>query len=731
MFFKRISYAIFTLIFMPVQFSGADQNWPTSAGGYESHRYSENSTITKDNISELKKIWTFKGSDVFNSDTVQATPIFTGEKLVSVSLSGVLRAINPLDGSLLWSTQLLTPLGRRGLSYVSDQNGYDGFIFVASGDFVYKVREGDGVIDKKYQTGLSLLAPIIVKNELFVATLKEGVKSFDINTGEINWTLPLSKNGVTSRVWSGFSFDEISGYLFVVTSNPGGIVGVGRGSDDFSVSLLAIDSKSGGLEWQFKHIINDQWDLDLTAQPAIFGIPGSSRRAVLSASKTGDVIYLDVYTGKPIFDNSITTISALASDVPNVYLSNKQLNIAVPEAFGSTEIDLTKDFSHLDKINKEYTISKLRHARVGRFVPPSVNYDVVMFGIHGGADWPGFSYNSPTHSMIVPYNKEPFILRLFYQDLNFYYIKKAAIFFDDVISFLKGKLKVYVHNLKLFIGSNNTVEGVTIKSSDGGIHRWSQEEWVEKDIPRTIANKIYPYLPFSSNSKVYYSKCSSCHGNARQGDYQSELSGGGFYPPLVGLTLSDKWKKSDSARKLNKIHAIAGVDLKVEEEIYAQMMDYFDAFDKDLLASGKLDLTGFWQLLLDLDGLPATSPPWGGLAKVDLATGVKVWDVPLGMRKGSIGSGDINFGGVVSTDTQIAFVTGNPDEMAYAFELKEGTQVWSKKLPFSGSSPPMIFNYRGCDLVIFVATGGRFVGYEKNGDSITAFKLSSCNFRPS
>ena len=40
----------------------------------------------------------------------------------------------------------------------------------------------------------------------------------------------------------------------------------------------------------------------------------------------------------------------------------------------------------------------------------------------------------------------------------------------------------------------------------------------------------------------------------------------------------------------------------------------------------------------------------------------------------------------------------------------------------------MAFSYKGCDVIVFTATGGRFVGYKKNGDSTVAYKLKTCQF---
>lgn len=89
----------------------------------------------------------------------------------------------------------------------------------------------------------------------------------------------------------------------------------------------------------------------------------------------------------------------------------------------------------------------------------------------------------------------------------------------------------------------------------------SQDEWVEKGPARFLANNLYAYLPGGFSNKKYTESCSSCHGNARQGDYQTELWGDGFYPPLAGLTLTDKFAAVATANKINLVHQIAGVEV--------------------------------------------------------------------------------------------------------------------------------------------------------------------------
>ena len=77
-----------------------------------------------------------------------------------------------------------------------------------------------GKIKNTFLTGLSLLHPIVYEDTLYVATLTNGIKAYDLLTKKEIWQTSLNKNNINSRVWSGFSFDSESKTLFVVTSNP-------------------------------------------------------------------------------------------------------------------------------------------------------------------------------------------------------------------------------------------------------------------------------------------------------------------------------------------------------------------------------------------------------------------------------------------------------------------------------------------------------------------------------
>ena len=281
-----------------------------------------------------------------------------------------------------------------------------------------------------------------------------------------------------------------------------------------------------------------------------------------------------------------------------------------------------------------------------------------FYGVHGGAEWPGgsISKNKTSTDLIVPSNRDPWIMRVFYRDK----------------------------------------------------------------------------IPNDAFSQEYSDKCSDCHGNARQGYYQTELQGDGFFPPLVGLFKSKKWLSVDTVDELKSLHQVFDINVDIESDAYESMMAYFADYDLNSFKKNNLIEVGFWQLLLDKDHLPATKPPWGKITSINLHNGTKNWEIPFGDR--TVDSlktkvyGDINFGGVMTTKSGLIFATGTPNEMAYAFDVVNGKKLWESKLPYAGSAPPMGFTFRGCDLVVFTATGGKFYGYRKKGDSTIAYKLRNCIF---
>ena len=726
--------------------------WKTSAGNSYSNRFFLGKQINKKNIKDLTKLWTFNSGVTAKLQTVQSPPIFIGDQLLLVTLSGDLISLSPATGKILWKKKLDAPLGKRGFTYHKSNNEDLEGIYVASGKSIIHLKK-NGEIKNKFLTGLSLVQPFLDEKNLYVATLREGVKAFDLKSKKKIWSTSLIKNKVNARVWSGFSFDKETNSLFVVTSNPGGIIGENRSGDDFSASLISIDADTGEIKWQFKHVVNDLWDFDLISNPIIVkNLKIHNKKelvnCVIALSKTGDVIMVNIDSGLPVFDNSYVDVSVQKSDMKNVYTPPTQKFYLKPEKFSKIEIDLVKDFNHLEGDNFEYIKNKLRHAKSGFYIPTSVNHDVVLYGVHGGAEWPGATIYRDTNSanLIIPSNKTPWILRLNYQEkkyLDIYdseYLKEAFSFALSVRSFFRNifkddKKKEKVSSDIASLTKKNSYEVTISKSVDTSFrNRTDVNDFfpASSQKKKMVADIIYKFMPGSFDNKIYSQNCSSCHGNARQGRYDFETKGDNFYPSLVGITKTKKWSMVDTYEKVSKIHKLNNIDLKINIDEYSEMMNYFDKFDEKLFKDDLVVKDGFWQILLDKNGLPATRPPWGKITNINLSTGKKVWEIPFGQRKidnKEYVSGDQNFGGVISTKSKIIFANGNPDPMAYAYNVDDGKKIWESELPYSGSAPPIAFSYKGCEVIVFTATGGRYVGYRKNGDSTVAYKLKNCEFK--
>tara|TARA_B100000780_G_scaffold244449_1_gene188051 strand:+ start:1229 stop:3517 length:2289 start_codon:yes stop_codon:yes gene_type:complete len=746
-------FSLIVIIFSNKSFAEGNNNllWKTSAGNSYSHRFFSGEQINKDNIKNLTKLWTFNSGSTAALQTVQSPPVFIGNQLLVVTLKGDLISLSPINGETLWKKKLATPLGRRGFTYHESEDSELEGIYVASGTNIVQLNK-NGEIKKKFLTGLSLVQPFLDEKNLYVATLRNGVKAFDLKTKKEIWSTSLKKNKVNARVWSGFSFDKETNSLFVVTSNPGGIIGENRSGDDFSASLISINADNGKIKWEYKHVVNDLWDFDLISNPIIvkkLKVIDKKKliNCVIALSKTGDVIMVDIDTGLPIFDNSYVDVLVQKSDMKNVFTPPTQKFYLKPEKFSNIEVDLDNGFDHLEEDNFNFMKNKLRHAKSGFYIPTSVNYDVVLYGVHGGAEWPGATVyrDSKSTNLIIPSNKTPWILRLNYQEkkyLDIYnsdYLNKAFKFVLSTRSFLKNFLKKDVKKQDV----SSDIESLTKKKS--------YEVTISKSIDTSFRNRtdingfypasalkkkmvadiIYKFMPGSFDNKLYSKKCSSCHGNARQGRYDFETKGDNFYPSLVGITKTKKWSAVDTFEKVSKIHKLNNIDLKLDINEYTDMMKYFDKFDENLFENNLVEKDGFWQILLDKRGLPATRPPWGKITNINLFNGEKVWEIPFGKRKIDNKKhvvGDQNFGGVISTKSKIIFANGNPDPVAYAYSVDDGEKIWETELPFSGSAPPMAFSYKGCEVIVFTATGGRYVGYKKNGDSTVAYKLKDCEF---
>jgi quinoprotein glucose dehydrogenase len=120
------------------------------------------------------------------------------------------------------------------------------------------------------------------------------------------------------------------------------------------------------------------------------------------------------------------------------------------------------------------------------------------------------------------------------------------------------------------------------------------------------------------------------------------------------------------------------------------------------------------------------NPPWGTLNAVDLNTGERLWQVPLGeyAELSALGvpkTGTENYGGPVVTAGGVLFIAATRDEHFRAFDAETGEELWKTRLPAGGYATPATYEIDGRQYVV-IACGGGKMG-TKSGDAYVAFAL--------
>jgi quinoprotein glucose dehydrogenase len=140
--------------------------------------------------------------------------------------------------------------------------------------------------------------------------------------------------------------------------------------------------------------------------------------------------------------------------------------------------------------------------------------------------------------------------------------------------------------------------------------------------------------------------------------------------------------------------------------------------------------------LLSPSGTPCNPPPWGTLVAVDLFSGRRVWDVPLGsvisgdlkrlmvrlFRPALLDAGSPSFGGPIATAGGLVFTAASMDNHLRAFDSDTGREVWKFELPAGGQATPMTYRVDGRQYLVIAAGGHGKLG-TKLGDYVVAFTL--------
>jgi quinohemoprotein ethanol dehydrogenase len=313
--------------------------WLTNGGTLYNQRYSPLNKINRGNVAQLKGKWRthLQGSGLGANFSGQGQPIvYDGVIYISTGASDVF-ALSADTGKILWRYTASVDASKVRVCCGWVNRGValgDGKVFVGrldariaaldqrTGKEVWSVQAEDPA------DGFTITSAPLYYDGLIITGFAGGelgirgrIKAFDAKTGKLVWTFytipgpgefghdtwPSDNDAWRyggAPIWNTPAVDPALGMLYFTTGNAGpDYNGAHRAGDNlFTVSMVALDVKTGRYRWHFQQVHHDLWDYDSPNPVILFDAPfaGRLRKGIAEVSKTGWVYILDRETGKPL-----------------------------------------------------------------------------------------------------------------------------------------------------------------------------------------------------------------------------------------------------------------------------------------------------------------------------------------------------------------------------------------------------------------------------------------------
>jgi quinohemoprotein ethanol dehydrogenase len=394
--------------------------WLTNGGSLSNQRFSPLTLLDRSNVAQLKANWraSLNGSGLSPRAGNQAQPIVFGNSIYVMTGEGDTFSVDIDSGKLNWEykpnvdSKLARPCcGWPGRGVALG----DGKVFVGLLDSrLVALDQHTGAVLWSIQAedpkaGYSIAEAPLYYDGLVITGFagsdlgtRGRLKAYDARTGDLRWTFytvpgpgefghdtwpqnsEVWKHG-GAAIWQTPAVDPDLGLIYFSTANPGPVLNgaLRKGDNLFSVSIVALDVKTGKYRWHFQEVHHDMWDYDAPNPVILFDAPynGKVRKAIAEAGKTGWVYILDRTTGKPLLGMKETPVMQL----PQQFTSPTQ-PFPVGDAVVPQYIDIPPE--GFDLVNE------------GRIFTPFSKHPSVWKPL-AAINWPPSSYDPATHQMYI------------------------------------------------------------------------------------------------------------------------------------------------------------------------------------------------------------------------------------------------------------------------------------------------------------------------------------------
>ena len=311
-------------------------DWLMSNHDYAGQRFADLKQINRQNVASLRPVAMYQAAD---TNPFHTNPVVSGG-LMYITVNDSTIALDAATLKVKWRNDR-KPKGKEGWRLnrgVAIKDGlvirgtHDGYL-VAIDAATGKIAWERALVDMTKHEGGFTMAPVIWEDLIIIGPagselgVKGWVGAFKLSNGEPVWrfnTVPDDgepgsetwekadaklKGG--GAVWAPLSLDAALGVVYVPVANPApDFYGEARpGNNLYTCSMIALDARTGKLNWFYQLVPHDEHDYDTTQVSPLFSttIAGKTRKLVATSGKDGLLHVLDRETHQQVYEVPVTT----------------------------------------------------------------------------------------------------------------------------------------------------------------------------------------------------------------------------------------------------------------------------------------------------------------------------------------------------------------------------------------------------------------------------------------